>query len=82
MSDNTVDEAFDRSDEEDHDLLTFGEAGLRISEELEELVKRLEKCPEGQDRDDLQLRVERLKDARRRVAAAQGDSFFTYEPGA
>lgn len=82
MSDNAVDDAFDRSDEEDHDLLTFGEAGLRISEELEELVKRLEKCPEGQHRDDLQLRVERLKDARRRVVAAQGDSFFTYQPGA
>lgn len=79
MSDD-VDEAFNRSDEEDHDLLTFGEAGLRISEELDELVKRLEEIPEGQGRADLQRRIERLKDARRRVAAAQGDSFFTYEP--
>lgn len=82
MSDSAVDEAFNRSDEEDHDLMTFGEAGLRITEELEELEQRLQHGPEGKERDALQQRVERLLDARRRVAAAHGASFFTYEPGA
>lgn len=82
MSNDAVDEAFNRSDEEDHDLLTFGEAGLRITEELEELVQRLEVSSQGQERDVLQQRVERLRDARRRVASAHGESFFNYDPGA
>ncbi len=80
MNDNNVDDVFDRSDEEDHDLLTFGEAGLRIKEELDELAERRKDMSEGPERDELDRRVERLHDAGRRVAAAHGESFFSYDP--
>lgn len=33
--------AFDRTQEDDHDLLTFGEAGLRLHESVEQLRTRL-----------------------------------------
>ncbi len=80
MAENSADETFDRTEEEDHDLLTFGEAGQRIKEELDELAERRKSLPEGAERDALDLRVERLVDARKRVASAHGESYFTYQP--
>ena len=79
---------FDRTQEEDHDLLTFGEAGLRLSETLDELRETLaarelegDTTAAGRLRDriaELQAAAERHRN--QNINDANFEKFFGY-PG-
>ena len=43
---DTDEESFDRSQDDDHDLLTFGEAGLRLQQAIDELSTELQDAGE------------------------------------
>ncbi|MCW2717965.1 hypothetical protein [Pseudonocardia sp.] len=77
----------ERPEDDDHDLLTFGEAGVRLREELVVERGRLAELEEqrsaGEAVDDaieaLTARIAGLEDAgRRNVASSQ--NFFSYRP--
>jgi len=79
---------FDRTEEEDHDLLTFGEAGLRLRETIEKVVAEVSRLREtGADEAVVAARQERLvrlKNAAQRNAAQSINdenfaTFFGYE---
>lgn len=60
----------DRPEDEDHDLLTFGEAGARLEEEVEKQRRTVERLREGGAEqsvlDRAQRRLETLQHARER----------------
>ena len=76
--------AIQREDEDDHDLLTYGEVRVRVQEELREqraLVEQLEAA--GQDSSAARRRVEALVDAaernsRSRINDDNFEKFFGY----
>jgi hypothetical protein len=73
-----------RGDEEDHDLLTFGEAGARLHEELvvqQRLIERLRAQGASKELDQGLARLAALQDAARRnkrqpITDANFESFF------
>jgi hypothetical protein len=56
------------SDWEDQDLLTLDLAAGRLTEEIEVLERDIARAPGDIDLTDARLRLERLVDARRRMA--------------
>jgi chromosome segregation ATPase len=73
-----------RPDDDDYDLLTFGEAGARLTVEIEQETRRLEQLEErlnyvGEDSElatqiaAVQERIEGLQDAQTRLAQPTGD---------
>jgi hypothetical protein len=78
---------FERPDEDDQDLLTFSEAGVRLAEELQAEKSRLadmtQRRPSGARNDDelqtLRQRIADLEDAASRNAMSP-DNFLTYRP--
>ncbi len=69
-ADDDADVMVDRPDDEDHDLLTFGEAGARLEEEVIKQRRTLERLHEGgADRstiDGAERRLDELERARAR----------------
>ena len=73
-----------RDDEEDHDLLTFGEAGARLHEELiaqQRHVDRLRAEDAPEELDQALARLQALRDAARRnerqpITDAHFEGFF------
>jgi hypothetical protein len=67
----------DRPDDEDHDLLTFGEAGARLVEEVVKMERTIERLRAGGADDDVVERAERrlttLRAARERNRAPSLD---------
>jgi hypothetical protein len=80
----------ERPEDDDHDLLTFGEAGARLEIEIRTLRARLRKLEEDQPRDDAAIkaatdRLAALRDGAERNRAQpindeNFESFFGY-PG-
>lgn len=76
----------EKIDEDDHDLLTFGEAGERLRIEIAATAKHIEQLQRSGDRDDLkkaQARLAALRAAAKRNAAnpindANFEAFFGY----
>jgi hypothetical protein len=50
-------------DEDDHDLLTFSESGIRLREEISLTEAALRACSGAERRDALQVRLRALTDA-------------------
>lgn len=79
----------ERPDDEDHDLLTFGEAGARLSEELIKQQRVIERLRQGGADEDVvagaQRRLEALERASQRNRAPSIDelksSGFFDDPG-
>jgi hypothetical protein len=73
-------------DEDDHDLLTFSETGVRLRAEIELTQAALRDCPDDQRRASLQARLTALDDAlarnTRHADASPGEKgFLNYTPG-
>ena len=71
--------------EDDHDLLTFAESGIRIREEISLAEAALRKDPGTEQREALQARLRVLTDAlarnTRQAAASPGEQgFLGYAP--
>jgi phytoene dehydrogenase-like protein len=73
-----------RPEDDDHDLLTFGEAGARLAEEIEHLTAELEALEEAsfyvaEDTDragrvaEVQARIEALREAQERMSRPRGE---------
>jgi hypothetical protein len=83
------DEPLFRDDEDDYDLLTFGEAGARLDHEIRVLRARIEEIEQRQDPDQGELAAARTRLAALRDAAARNarqpitdenfTKFFGYE---
>ena len=83
------DEPLSRDDEDDYDLLTFGEAGARLDHEIRVLRTRIEDIEQRQQPDQGELAVTRARLAALRDAAARNarqpitdenfTKFFGYE---
>jgi hypothetical protein len=74
-------------DEDDHDLLTFAESGIRLREEISLAEAELGREPDPERRAALQARLSSLTDAlarnTRQAKANPGDKgFLDYEPRA
>ncbi|ROO87476.1 hypothetical protein EDD29_5084 [Actinocorallia herbida] len=74
-----------RDAEDDHDLLTFGESGARLREEIALAEGRLAALPAGAERGGLEAHLAALRQAlarnTRQAAAQPGESgFLTYTP--
>jgi hypothetical protein len=72
-------------DEDDHDLLTFAESGIRLREEISLAEAELEREPDAERRAALQARLSSLAGAlarnTRHAAASPGDKgFLDYAP--
>jgi hypothetical protein len=72
-------------DEDDHDLLTFGESGIRLREEISLTEAALRSCSGADRRDALQARLHALTDAlarnTRQADAHPGEKgFLDYAP--
>jgi hypothetical protein len=72
-------------DEEDHDLLTFAEGGIRLREEIALTESALRDNPDGERRAALQARLDALREAldrnTRQAQASPGESgFLSYVP--
>ena len=72
-------------DEDDHDLLTFGESGIRLREEISLTEAALRDSSTGEQRSALQARLRALTDAlarnTRNAAASPGaKGFLDYRP--
>jgi hypothetical protein len=74
-------------DEDDYDLLTFNEAGIRLAEQIAEVEAALSAAV-GDEADNARLRtrLEDLREARdrnspRRLDPGAFKDFFGYEPG-
>jgi hypothetical protein len=83
------DEPLFRDDEDDYDLLTFGEAGARLDHEIRVLRARIEEIEQRQQPDQGELAAARTRLAALRDAAARNarqpitdenfTKFFGYE---
>jgi molecular chaperone GrpE (heat shock protein) len=62
--DETSDAPVQREEEDDYDLLTFGEAGARLDQEVRTLKRQVAELETGMPRDDAEL-----DSARNRLAA-------------
>ena len=72
-------------DEDDHDLLTFAESGIRLREEISLAEAELRQSPDAERRAALQARLNVLTDAlarnTRRAQATPGEKgFLDYAP--
>jgi hypothetical protein len=72
-------------DEDDHDLLTFAESGVRLREEIALAEAELRREPDAERRAALQARLSSLTEAlarnTRHATASPGDKgFLDYEP--
>lgn len=72
-------------DEDDHDLLTFAESGIRLREEMALAEAELRREPDAERRAALQARLSSLTDAlarnTRQATANPGDKgFLDYAP--
>jgi hypothetical protein len=72
-------------DEDDHDLLTFSESGIRLREEISLTKAALRACSGADRRDALQARLSALTDAlarnTRQADASPGEKgFLDYAP--
>ena len=72
-------------DEDDHDLLTFAESGIRLREEIALAEAELRQSPDAERRAALQARLGALTEAlvrnTRHAEAAPGEKgFLNYEP--
>jgi hypothetical protein len=72
-------------DEDDHDLLTFAESGIRLREEIARAEAELGREPDAERRATLQARLSALTDAltrnTRHAKANPGDKgFLDYAP--
>ncbi|WP_024795307.1 hypothetical protein [Tomitella biformata] len=89
VDDSAAESGTAREEEDDHDLLTFGEAGARLSGEVAELVARVRKLEaEGgageEELDDARgrladLRAAAERNARHPINDANFARFFGYE---
>jgi cell division FtsZ-interacting protein ZapD len=80
-----------RPDDDDYDLLTYGEAGVRLRLEIDRQESRLADLSEraGVDQDELENARQRLADLReaalrhetQRVTSADFERFFGYSSG-
>jgi len=87
----TDEEPIERPEADDYDLLTYGEAGVRLAEEIQREATRLTEL-ESAGADDVEIaavrrRIEDLKAAAQRQRAASEASadftrFFGYDPKA
>src|SRR5699024_7287123 len=70
MAQDSPEVELQREDEDDHDLLTYGEAGVRLQQEIFEQRKRVEdlKAGGGQSLESARERLARLEDAFERNA--------------
>jgi hypothetical protein len=83
------DEPLSRDDEDDYDLLTFGEAGARLGQEIRVLRTRIEEIEQRQSPDQGELAAARARLAALRDAATRNarqpitdenfTKFFGYE---
>lgn len=78
-------EAFDRTQEDDHDLLTFGEAGIRLREAIDELRARIAATDDNVEATALRRRLDLLTSAAERnrrqpITDETFERFFGY-PG-
>lgn len=74
-----------RDDDEDHDLLTFNEASIRLLEEIERTEGALTTAADGRERAAAELRLGRLREAlarnTRRAESTPGETgFLDYRP--
>ena len=72
-------------DEDDHDLLTFAESGIRLREEISLVEAELRQSPDTERRAALQARLSALTEAlarnTRQAKASPGDKgFLDYTP--
>ena len=72
-------------DEDDHDLLTFAESGIRLREEISLAEAELRQNPDAERRSALQARLRVLTEAlarnTRQAAASPGEKgFLDYAP--
>lgn len=75
----------DVRDEDDHDLLTFLESGIRLREEISQLEKALEDAGAGPERAARQERLALLQGALARISSNEQRSpgeagFLNYSP--
>jgi DNA repair exonuclease SbcCD ATPase subunit len=92
----TEDQPGERPDEDDYDLLTYGEAGARLAGEIRKERAHLEELEERMQVTDsdlaheiaaVQKRIDELKDAAERQTTQQREArdferFFGYDPKA
>lgn len=82
-TDAEVDEPY--WDEDDHDLLTFHESGVRLQKEIDRTRRAVQQATSAQDRAAAQARLDALQDAQARssktAAEAPGEQgFLAYRP--
>jgi hypothetical protein len=88
MTESVDASALTRPDDDDHDLLTFGEAGVRLQEEILTTRAQIADLEQGAERDPAtaaelakaQARLDALQDAAARNARQpiNDDNFFTF----
>jgi hypothetical protein len=84
----TEDQPVERPEDDDYDLLTYGEANARLRTEIGEAQRRLAELDNGGDEPEvaaLRRRLRDLTDAAERQVAAQREAadftrFFGYDP--
>ena len=84
----TEDQPVERPEDDDYDLLTYGEANARLRTEIGKAQRRLAELEDGGDDAEaagLRTRLRELTDAAERQVAAQREAadftrFFGYDP--
>jgi hypothetical protein len=83
MTDQSDPSGFDRTEEDDHDLLTFGEAGLRIAEAIEDMKTAIAHAKSPSEAEALRLRLDQLttaaaRNSRQPITDETFERFFGY----